>query len=61
MATYGPGIDQSQHAKSVSHIINKVIVLYCIVLLYYTVVAFLVPHITKGFSLRQCLIITQAF
>ena len=21
-ATYGPGIDQSQHAKSVSHIIN---------------------------------------
>ena len=22
-ATYGPGIDQSQHAKSVSHIINK--------------------------------------
>ena len=22
MATYGPGIDQSQHAKSVSHIIN---------------------------------------
>ena len=21
MATYGPGIDQSQHAKSVSHII----------------------------------------
>ena len=34
MATYGPGIDQSQHAKSVSHIINKVIVLYCIVLYY---------------------------
>ena len=22
MATYGPGIDQSQHAKSVSHIIK---------------------------------------
>ena len=22
MATYGPGIDQSQHTKSVSHIIN---------------------------------------
>ena len=41
MATYGPGIDQSQHAKSVSHIINKVIVLYCIVLycivLYYCI------------------------
>ena len=25
-ATYGPGIDQSQHAKSVSHIINYIIV-----------------------------------
>ena len=25
MATYGPGIDQSQHAKSVSHIINALI------------------------------------
>ena len=24
-ATYGPGIDQSQHAKSVSHIINLII------------------------------------
>ena len=24
-ATYGPGIDQSQHAKSVSHIINYII------------------------------------
>ena len=24
-ATYGPGIDQSQHVKSVSHIINDVI------------------------------------
>ena len=24
-ATYGPGIDQSQHAKSVSHIIVKLI------------------------------------
>ena len=23
MATYGPGIDQSQHTKSVSHIINS--------------------------------------
>ena len=23
MATYGPGIDQSQHAKSVSHIIIR--------------------------------------
>ena len=34
MATYGPGIDQSQHAKSVSHIINKVIVLYCIIVLH---------------------------
>ena len=25
MATYGPGIDQSQHAKSVGHIIIKII------------------------------------
>ena len=25
MATYGPGIDQSQHAKSVSHIIKEYI------------------------------------
>ena len=25
MATYGPGIDQSQHAKSVSHIIINMI------------------------------------
>ena len=25
MATYGPGIDQSQHAKSVSHIIISTI------------------------------------
>ena len=24
MATYGPGIDQSQHAKSVSHIIKTI-------------------------------------
>ena len=23
MATYGPGIDQSRHAKSASHIINR--------------------------------------
>ena len=28
-ATYGPGIDQSQHAKSVSHIINKVTLRRC--------------------------------
>ena len=27
-ATYGPGIDQSQHAKSVSHIINNIILKY---------------------------------
>ena len=27
MATYGPGIDQSQHAKSVSHIIIVIIVI----------------------------------
>ena len=27
MATYGPGIDQSQHAKSVSHIIKLFIVM----------------------------------
>ena len=27
MATYGPGIDQSQHAKSVSHIIIQLILL----------------------------------
>ena len=26
MATYGPGIDQSQHAKSVSHIIISFII-----------------------------------
>ena len=26
-ATYGPGIDQSQHAKSVSHIITFIILL----------------------------------
>ena len=25
MATYGPEIDQSQHAKSVSHIIKSII------------------------------------
>ena len=48
MVTYRPGIDQSQHAKSVSHIIKYIIVLqlycislYCIVLyftsLYFTV------------------------
>ena len=31
-ATYGPGIDQSQHAKSVSHVINGIInciAIYC--------------------------------
>ena len=28
MATYGPGIDQSQHMKSVSHIIIVVIIPY---------------------------------
>ena len=31
MATYGPGIDQSQHAKSFSHIIK-----YNIILILYT-------------------------
>ena len=29
MATYGPGIDQSQHTKSVSHIIKSFILVYC--------------------------------
>ena len=31
-ATYGPGIDQPQHAKSVSHVITYCIILYRIVL-----------------------------
>ena len=32
-ATYGPGIDQSQHAKSVSHIINIYILRYIIIII----------------------------
>ena len=32
MATYGPGIDQSQHAKSVSHIIKTLITLTIIII-----------------------------
>ena len=36
MATYGPGIDQSQHAKSVSHIIILGIYLFiCKTVLYF--------------------------
>ena len=31
MATYGPGIDQSQHAESVSHIIRLTIVLSLVI------------------------------
>ena len=34
MATYGPGIDQSQHMKSISHIINILIATYLIALLH---------------------------
>ena len=33
MATYGPGIDQSQHAKSVSHIIIIIIIIILLLLL----------------------------
>ena len=32
MATYGPGIDQSQHAKSVSHMINIIINIIIIII-----------------------------
>ena len=35
MATYRPGIDQSQHAKSVSHIINVIIVIIVALLSVY--------------------------
>ena len=48
-ATYGPGIDQSQHAKSVSHIIMYFTLpstlLYCFVL-YHTLLLFTFIYFT---------------
>ena len=43
MATYGPGIDQSQHAKSVSHIIILLII-YNKCLLTFCYLYFIIEH-----------------
>ena len=52
-ATYGPGIDQSQHAKSVSHIIN--IYVYVYVYVYICMFKFLSVCLSVCVSLSVCL------
>ena len=46
--TYGPGIDQSQHAKSVSHIIKHFIASFAIILSLK--ITFLIPPFNYTFN-----------
>ena len=62
-ATYGPGIDQSQHAKSVSHIINLFISEVCFTmpsvlweyLQLFSLCIFIIVHVYELLELLRCL------